>query len=42
MNFNSIQNPIAVFHLVRLAEIIGFITDHAENDGDMLRAMNTE
>jgi hypothetical protein len=42
MNFNSIQNPIAVFHLVRLVEIIGFITDHSENDGDMGCAMITE
>jgi hypothetical protein len=42
MNFSIIQNPIAVFHLVRLAEITGFITDHAENAGDMRRTMSTE
>jgi len=35
-------NPIAVFHLVRLAKIIGSITNHAENAGDMRRALNTE
>ena len=29
----------AVFHLVRLAEILGSIADHAENTGDMMRAM---
>ncbi len=28
-----------VFHLIRLAEIIGSIADHAENAGDMMRAM---
>jgi hypothetical protein len=30
---------VAVFHLVRLAEYIGSIADHAENAGDMMRAM---
>jgi len=30
-----IQNPIAVFYPGRLAEMIGFITDDAENDGDL-------
>jgi uncharacterized protein len=33
------DNPVAVFHAVRLAEIIGSIADHAENAGDMMRAM---
>jgi predicted phosphate transport protein (TIGR00153 family) len=37
--FNSVENSVAVFHLVRLAEIIGSIADHAENAGDMMRAM---
>ena len=37
--FNTIDDPVAVFHLVRLAEIIGSIADHAENAGDMMRAM---
>jgi hypothetical protein len=42
MNLSIIQDPIAVFHLVRLAGIIGSITDHAENAGDMRRTMITE
>ncbi len=37
--FNSIEDPVAVFHLIRLTEIIGSIADHAENAGDMMRAM---
>jgi predicted phosphate transport protein (TIGR00153 family) len=37
--FNRIDDPVAVFHLIRLAEIIGSIADHAENAGDMMRAM---
>jgi hypothetical protein len=37
--FYAIEDPVAVFHLVRLAEIIGSIADHAENAGDMMRAM---
>jgi predicted phosphate transport protein (TIGR00153 family) len=37
--FDSIEDPVAVFHLVRMAEIIGAIADHAENAGDMMRAM---
>jgi len=37
--FDSISDPVAVFHLVRMAEIIGSIADHAENAGDMMRAM---
>ena len=32
-------DPVTVFHMVRLAEIIGSIADHAENAGDMMRAM---
>jgi len=42
MIFNTVQNLIASFHLVKLAEIIGSITNHAENADDMRRAMNTE
>ena len=30
---------VTVFHMVRLAETIGSIADHAENAGDMMRAM---
>ncbi len=37
--FATETDPIAIFHLVRLAEIIGSIADHAENAGDMMRAM---
>ncbi len=32
-------DPTTVFHMVRLAEYIGAIADHAENAGDMMRAM---
>ena len=32
-------NPVTIFHIVRLAETIGSIADHAENAGDMMRAM---
>jgi len=37
--FNMQIDPVAVFHLVRLAEIIGSIADHTQNSGDMMRAM---
>jgi predicted phosphate transport protein (TIGR00153 family) len=37
--FNMATDPVTVFHMVRLAEIIGSIADHAENAGDMMRAM---
>ncbi|MEJ2165499.1 MAG: TIGR00153 family protein [Desulfobacterales bacterium] len=37
--FDSISDPVTVFHLVKMAEIIGAIADHAENAGDMMRAM---
>lgn len=32
-------DPVTVFHMIRLAENIGSIADHAENAGDMMRAM---
>jgi uncharacterized protein len=32
-------DAVTVFHMVRLAEIIGSIADYAENAGDMMRAM---
>ena len=32
-------DPVTVFHMIRLAETIGAIADHAENAGDMMRAM---
>jgi len=37
--FDKELNPVTVFHMIRLAEIIGSIADHAENAGDMMRAM---
>ena len=37
--FNIDLDPVTVFHMVRLAEIIGSIADHAQNAGDMMRAM---
>jgi predicted phosphate transport protein (TIGR00153 family) len=37
--FNMDADPVTVFHIVRLAETIGSIADHAENAGDMMRAM---
>ncbi len=36
---NMRSDPVTVFHMVRLAETIGSIADHAENAGDMMRAM---
>ena len=37
--FNTIKDPIVLFHMIRLVEIIGNVADHAENAGDMMRAM---
>jgi len=37
--FNMDTDPVTIFHIVRLSEIIGSIADHAENAGDMMRAM---
>jgi predicted phosphate transport protein (TIGR00153 family) len=37
--FQVETDPITVFHMIRLAEIIGSIADHAQNAGDMMRAM---
>ena len=37
--FSMQTDPITIFHMIRLAEIIGSIADHAENAGDMMRAM---
>ena len=37
--FNMDIDPVTVYHMVRLVEIIGSIADHAENAGDMMRAM---
>jgi uncharacterized protein Yka (UPF0111/DUF47 family) len=32
-------DAVTIFHMIRLAETIGSIADHAENAGDMVRAM---
>ena len=37
--FESVTDPISLFHVVRLAESIGAIADHAEKAGDTMRAM---
>lgn len=37
--FQVEQDPVTVFHMIRLTETIGSIADHAENAGDMMRAM---
>ena len=37
--FSAPLEPVTVFHMIRLAETIGTIADHAENAGDMMRAM---
>lgn len=35
----TVSDPSVTFHLIRLVEIIGEISNHAENAGDMMRAM---
>jgi uncharacterized protein Yka (UPF0111/DUF47 family) len=37
--FQLETDPVAVFQMIRLTETIGSIADHAENAGDMMRAM---
>ena len=37
--FSLETDPVAIFHLVKLAETVGAVADHAENAGDMMRAM---
>lgn len=37
--FSSIKDPLVVFHLIHLVEIVGNIADHAENAADRMRAM---
>jgi len=37
--FSLEKDPIGLFHLIRLVEMIGSIADHAENSGDIMRAM---
>jgi predicted phosphate transport protein (TIGR00153 family) len=36
---NMEMDAVSIMYLVRLAEIIGSIADHAQNAGDMMRAM---
>ena len=36
---NLQADAVTVYHMIRLAETIGSIADHAENAGDMMRAM---
>ncbi len=37
--FKSVKDPIMLFHLIKLTEIISSISAHSENAGDMMRAM---
>ncbi|HDZ89758.1 MAG: TIGR00153 family protein [Deltaproteobacteria bacterium] len=37
--FSEIKDPLVVFHMVRLIEIVGNIADHAQNASDRMRAM---
>jgi len=40
--FAKEKDPAAIFHMVKLAELIGSVADHAENAGDMMGAMIAE
>lgn len=37
--FNMDIDAVSIYHLIRLVEIVGSVADHAENAGDMMRAM---
>lgn len=37
--FNMDLDAVSIYHLIRLVEIVGSVADHAENAGDMMRAM---
>jgi len=37
--FSTLKDPMVVFHLVRLVEIVGDIADHAQNASDRMRTM---
>jgi predicted phosphate transport protein (TIGR00153 family) len=37
--FRTIKDPMVLFHLIRLVEILGEIPDHAQNASDRMRAM---
>ncbi len=36
---HTVSDPISTFHLIRLIEFMGTISDNGENAGDMMRAM---
>jgi predicted phosphate transport protein (TIGR00153 family) len=38
-SFETITDPISLFHVIRLAESIGSIANHVENAGDIMRSM---
>lgn len=38
-SFETITDPITLFHVIRLVKSIGAIADHAENAGDIMRSM---
>ena len=40
--FSLETDPVAIYHTVKLAEIIGAVADHAENAGDVMRIMITQ
>ncbi len=40
--FTTVEDPLTVFHLIRLVETVGSIADHAQNASDMMRAMIAE
>lgn len=37
--FAKEKDPVALFYMIRLADLIGSVADHAENAADMMRAM---
>lgn len=37
--FSIIKDALVVYHLIRLAEIVGNIADHAQNASDRMRTM---
>ncbi len=37
--FSSIKDPLVVFHMIRLVELVGDIADHAQNASDRMRVM---
>lgn len=37
--FTSLDDATTIYHMVQLVELLGGIADHAENTGDMMRAM---